>query len=256
VTDPRDVLEREATPPDAVIRYGTMPEQVADVRLPDHDRGRLVVLMHGGFWREAWDRAHTRPMADGLVAAGYAVTTPEFARTGGRGGWPTTFEDVALAVARVPALVSELPADRVDATRPLLLGHSAGGHLALWCAGKGLVNDYAGVVALAPVADLAAAYRRNLDDGAVAALLGGSPDDLPERYEQADPSRLPPPSVPVVVVHGTDDAQVPIELSRRYVDHAGAEMRPLPGVEHFGLIDPLSSAWAAVLAAVRSLPQA
>ncbi|MGH9251128.1 MAG: alpha/beta hydrolase family protein [Acidimicrobiales bacterium] len=251
MTDPRDVLSRPGSPPDAVIRYGSAPEHVVDLRLPlRRDRPHpLVVLLHGGFWRSVYDRTHTRPMADGLVAAGYAVATPEFARTGAGGGWPSTFDDVALAVARVPELVSEF----TDITGIVLVGHSAGGQLALWCASSNLPRAYAGVVALAPVADLTAAFRLDLDRGAVRALLGGSPEEVPERYDSCDPCRLPPPTGRVVVLHGAEDGQVPVEGSTRYAAHAGAALRVLPGVEHFGLIDPTSAAWAAVLEAVRSV---
>lgn len=256
VRDPREVLSRTASPPDAVVRYGTADEQVADLRLPQQPRGPLVVLLHGGYWRSEYDRVQMRPMADGLVDAGYAVATPEYARTGEGGGWPKTFDDAALAVSLLPMLARSLANDLGAAGRAVLVGHSAGGQLALWCASEGLLQGYAGVVALAPVADLAEAFRLDLDGGAVAALLGGSPDDVPERYAAADPCRLTPPDVPVIIVHGADDAQVPLDLSRRYAAHTGAELRVLDRVEHFGLIDPTSTGWPAVLEAVRSVQDA
>jgi acetyl esterase/lipase len=251
VRDPREVLGRKASPPDAVVRYGDGPEHVADLRLPRGAMGALVILLHGGFWRREYDRVHVRPMADGLVRAGYAVATPEYARTGAGGGWPSTFDDVALAVSRLPTLI----ADTATGAGPLLLvGHSAGGQLALWCAATGLPPGYAGVVALAPVADLAEAFRLDLDGGAVADLLGGSPDDVPDRYAATDPCALPAPAIPVVLVHGTDDTQVPPDLSRRYAAHTpSAELRILEGAEHFGLIDPLAAAWPAVIEALRSV---
>lgn len=114
------------------------------------------------------------------------------------------------------------------------------------------------MLALAPVADLAEAYRLDLDSGAVAALLGGSPAEHPERYADADPAVRVPPPTPTVVVHGTLDRQVPVALSRSYVAAAraaGSRIRlvELPGCEHFGLIDPESSAWPEVALALRSL---
>jgi acetyl esterase/lipase len=111
-------------------------------------------------------------MADGLVEAGYAVATPEYARTGAGGGWPATFDDVARAVAELPALVAGLANDVVSVDRVVLVGHSAGGQLALWSAVRGLPDGYVGAVALAPVADLTEAFRLDLDHGAVGALLG------------------------------------------------------------------------------------
>jgi acetyl esterase/lipase len=250
MSDPREVLNRTGSPPDAEIRYGPGPEQIADLRLPlRRVPVSTVVLLHGGFWRSGYDRNHVRPMADGLAEAGYAVATPEYARTGAGGGWPSTFDDVRLAVARLPELVG----DSVGCNDVVLVGHSAGGHLALWCAGLDLLDAYAGVVALAPVADLVAAFRLDLDGGAVRALLGGSPEQVPDHYDAADPSRLPVPTGRVVVLHGEEDAQVPVAGSIRYADHTGADLRLLPGVEHFGLIDPTSAAWPAVLSAVRSV---
>jgi acetyl esterase/lipase len=250
----REVLTRPASPPDAVLRYGPRADQIADLRVPPGTGAPLVVLLHGGFWRNTWDRTHTRPMADGLVDAGVAVITPEYARTGGGGGWPVTFDDVALAVAAVPGLVAAAAGGSVDTTtRTVLVGHSAGGQLALWCASQGLQAGYAGVVALAPVADLTEAFRLDLDGGAVLELMGGGPDEVPDRYDRVDPCRLAAPAVPVVILHGTDDLAVPAGLSERYAAHSGARLQPLPEVDHFGLIDPRSTAWPGVLAAVTSV---
>jgi acetyl esterase/lipase len=248
-TDPRDVLTRPAPPPDLTLRYGEHPDHVADVRFPPGGRGPLVVFVHGGFWRAAFDRAHSGPLAADLAARGYVAATVEFRRVGQPGGgWPGTLDDVAAAVTALPGLL-ERPGDR-----PVLAGHSAGGHLALWLAGRSpeLVR---GVLALAPVADLALAHARGLGDGAVAELLGGGPDEVPARYAAADPAARGPLVVPATIVHGDRDDRVPIEVSRAYADRTGGGVRlvELAGVEHFGVIDPLSSAWPAVLAALRDL---
>jgi hypothetical protein len=129
-----------------------------------------------GFWRAEYDRVHVRPLAHALHAAGYRVASPEFARTGAPGGgWPGTFDDVRLAVTTVPALLGLAPSEVV------LAGHSAGGHLALWAAGE-LVRAGTpprGVLALAAVSDLVEAYSLNLDNGAVALLVGGGPQRGP-----------------------------------------------------------------------------
>ncbi|ROT34320.1 S9 family peptidase [Micromonospora sp. HM5-17] len=260
--DPRSVLDRPAPPPDAQVRYGDHPDQVADLRTPAPGPPRpLVVVIHGGFWRAEYDRRHTGPLAADLAARGYPVAQLEYRRTGQPGGgWPGTLDDVAHGVTAVPALArAALPADRVAPGPPILLGHSAGGHLALWYATRAGA-DLRGVLALAPVADLTEAYRRDLDGGAVAALLGGGPDDVPERYAAADPARRPPPAVPVRIVHGRRDQQVPVELSVGYASlarRAGADLRlvELPDCEHFGLIDPLSAAWTAVIAGLHSLTE-
>jgi Dipeptidyl aminopeptidases/acylaminoacyl-peptidases len=259
--DPRAVLSRPAPPPDAQVRYGDHPDHVADLRAPAPGPSPrpLVVVIHGGFWRAEYDRTHTGPLAADLAARGYPVAQLEYRRTGQPGGgWPGTLDDVAAGVAALPDLARRgLPAGRVAPGPPILLGHSAGGHLALWYATLASA-DLRGVVALAPVADLAEAYRRDLDGGAVAALLGGGPDDVPERYAAADPARRTPPGVPVRIVHGRLDRQVPVEMSVGYAARArrsGADVRlvELPDCEHFGVIDPLSPAWATVLDALHSV---
>lgn len=262
-TDPRAVLTRPAPPPDATVRYGDHPDQIADLRLPaggSAGAGRpLVIVVHGGFWRAEYDRRHTGPLAADLAARGYPVAQLEYRRTGqDGGGWPGTLDDVAAGVAALPRLVAEATGVPEPAGRAaILLGHSAGGQLALWCAAE-LPSRVRGVLALAPVADLAEAYRLNLDDGAVAALLGGGPDTVPDRYAAADPCRRVPLAARTVVVHGTRDRQVPIGISRRYVSAARAaggivQFRELQNTEHFGLIDPLSEAWPNVTAALHSL---
>jgi acetyl esterase/lipase len=249
--EPADVLTRAAQLPDAVLRYGEHEEALVDVRLPDGPAPHpLVVLLHGGFWRQQWDRRHTRPLADALAAEGFVVASPEYRRVGGGGGWPATFDDVTAAIAALPDLLAGLG---VRTTTTTLLGHSAGGQLALWLANEPHQVDR--VVGLAPVGDLRAAACEGLGDFATQALLGGGPDAVPQRYDAADPAtRLHRrPNAQVVIVHGTDDAAVPVANSRGLVvRHPFVELRELPGVEHFALIDPRSAAWPAVLDAVRA----
>lgn len=253
-SDPRTILDIPAPPPDATVRYGEHPDQIADLRLPAPGRKPrpLVIVVHGGFWRDEWDRVHTGPLAADLAARGYPVAQLEYRRTGQPGGgWPGTFADVVAGITALPALAGW------DSTPPLLLGHSAGGHLALWYAVAGPA-PVLGVVALAPVADLAEAYRLDLDQGAVAALLGGGPDDVPDRYAEADPAARMPPIARSVIIHGTLDRHVPVEISRHYTAGARAvggyvTLVELPEAEHFALIDPRSSAWSAVTSALQSM---
>ena len=256
--DPRDVLSRPATEPDFTLRYGEHPDHVADVRLPAVPDAPLILFLHGGFWRAEWDRAHAGPLSADLAARGYAVATIEYRRTGqAGGGWPGTFSDVAAAAVAVPDLLAKEVAHRglrpVAVDRPILSGHSAGGHLALWY-GAVAPDAVGGVVALAPVADLVKAYELDLDAGAVADLLGGAPGAVPTAYRSADPMANLPSGVRTVLVHGADDQIVPVELSRDYCRSArragdDATLVELAGVEHFGVIDPQSAAWPAVLAA-------
>lgn len=235
------MLTRPAPPPDRTLRYGSDPDQLIDLRLPAEISKPLVVAIHGGFWRARWDRAHLGPFAADLVSNGWPVATLEFRRVGRDGGWPGTFEDVRAALDAVPGELGE----------PILTGHSAGGHLALWAAGEVPVR---GVLALAPVADLEAGYAQRLGDDAVRELLGGGPAEVPDRYTAADPMRRPPVG-PVTIVHGTEDEEVPIAISRRFAAAKGATLVELPGIEHFGVIDPASAAWPAVLTALSALTE-
>jgi acetyl esterase/lipase len=252
------------------LRYGPADDQIADLRLPaktDISQAPLILFLHGGFWRAEYDRTHTGSLTSALAAAGYIVCTPEFRRTGqDGGGWPGTFNDVALAVDTLPALtaatINSTPGNLV------LAGHSAGGHLALWTAARPRLPATSpwhtptrpgqGVVALAPASDLAACHALRLDNGAADDLIGGTPTTYPDRYAQADPAALIPLGTPVHIVHGSQDDRVPAAMSRDYTARATASgdkvvLDELPACGHFELIDPLSSAWPAVLGAFHSI---
>jgi acetyl esterase/lipase len=257
VSNPRDVLDRTAPPPDAAVRYGRLPEHVADVRWPTQrsaDAAPLVVVVHGGFWRAEFDRTHTGPQCAGLADDGYAVAAIEYRRTGmPGGGFPGTLEDVATALQLVPGLVAaaaEVAGVAVDTARTVALGHSAGGHLVAWAATQATTAATA-AISLGGVLDLAQAAALGLDPGeggsAVEALLGGQPADVPELYAACDPAALGRPLIPVTAVHGADDDVVPPALSLSYADRTSQEVVVLPGIEHFGLIDPQSPAWPVVL---------
>jgi acetyl esterase/lipase len=264
--DPSDVLTRATEPPDAVVRYADHADGVIDVFLPA-SVGRpselcpLAVFVHGGFWRQEYGREHVRPLANALVTHGMVVAVPEYRRTGGAGGWPQTGEDVEAAVVAVRRLIAEVAPGWVDPEAPLVLsGHSAGGHLALWAGlrlGRPAVDS---IVALAPIADLRFAAHERLDGDATTLLLGGGPDAVPDAYDAADPfagltAHSPGDSQhpSVTVIHGTADAQVPVTMSRAVAQrHPRVEYVELDGVDHFALIDPLSTVFASsVLPAIR-----
>src|SRR5215472_3414165 len=283
--DHADVLTRLGRSPDLVLSYGDGTDQVADVHLPPHrvsaarggdKRVPLIIFLHGGFWRAEYGREHTRPLAEALAEAGFAVCAPEYRRTGQPGGgWPGTFDDVAAAADWLPALVAEAASGLVAADRAqaVVAGHSAGGHLALWAASRHHLppespwhaenTRWRGVVALAAVSDLAGAHRKQLGNGAAGELMGGGPilfgDE--DRYREADPSLLLPAGAPVWLVHGMADDSVPYVMTLDYARWArAAGARPaeatcvlLPGAGHFAVIDPLSPEWPQVVDAFRRL---
>ncbi|MBA0052998.1 alpha/beta fold hydrolase [Streptomyces sp. AJS327] len=216
------LLDRPVPAPDRTEQYGPHPSQLVDIYGADAS-GPNIALLHGGYWRAAYDRAYLRPFAAALAATGRTVALIEYRRIGDGGGWPRTVEDVDAAL------------DHLGAPPSVLFGHSSGGHLAL-CAAARRERAAGRVVVLAPVADLARAHELRLSDGAVAELLGGArPGD--SLMWEADPMRLLP-RVPVEILHGTADGDVPLELSRRYASNWGARLHLLPGAGHFAALTP------------------
>ncbi|GAB4099943.1 alpha/beta hydrolase [Sinomonas halotolerans] len=237
------------------ISYGEHPDQWGELHLPvpgQPVRGTVVVI-HGGYWRNQWTADLGRPAAEDLAAHGFAAWNLEYRRAPGPdgrgdGGWPATFEDIAAGIDHV----AQLAGHGVDPARVALLGHSAGGHLAVWAAGRqGLPADApgagpavvpVGVVSQAGVLDLAAAHRLRLSDDAAANLMHGTADERPHEYALADPLRALPTGVPVLAVHSPADEAVPMALSRDYVEAARAagdpaELHAVDG-DHFAIITP------------------
>jgi acetyl esterase/lipase len=235
--------------------YGPGPDQFLELTLPAGDGpAPVVVVLHGGFWRAAYGIELARPLAADLAARGWAAVAVEYRRVGAGGGWPTTLEDVAAALDALPDLPG---AGRLDLTDVTVVGHSAGGQLAAWAAGRSRLPDGApggrplvavtAAVLQAGVLDLAAAVTADLGAGATVDFLGGPPDEHPERYAAADPVRLLPTGAAVLCVHGTGDTTVPLEQSERYAAAAVAagdrvEVAPVPG-DHMVVIDLTGEAW-------------
>ncbi len=249
-------MPTSATPPPArTTAYGDDPAQVYDVRLPSGSgSGATVIVVHGGFWREEWDREHAAAQAQGLADAGHHVAVVEYRRTGmPGGGWPGTFRDIAAAVAAV----------RSDTTLPdrcVLVGHSAGGQLVALAAAQPWAHGLAGAISLAGCVDVALSAAMDLGDGAVQAFLGVSHSATEGAWADADPS-LHVPAVPVLLVHGSEDDTVPPVISDSYVaktsrsgeQHAEVALHGIPGAGHFQLIDPQHPAFATVLDLVAAL---
>jgi acetyl esterase/lipase len=242
-------------------RYGPDRSQRAELRLPPGAGPRpVMILIHGGSWSKRYGKIVMRGLAGDLVRRGWATWNIEYRRLGNGGGWPTTFEDVAAAVDHLSTLDAPLDFERVS-----MVGHSAGGHLALWAAGReklarGVPGAIDGeprvrlqrVIAQAGVCDLVGAYRM-WHGGAVRALMGGSPDELPDRYAAGNPLAHVPVGMSTLLVHGVLDETVSVRLSRAYAAAALAAGGDLELVEiegeagrHRVHVDPRGSAWAAV----------
>ncbi len=257
----RDVLTSGRT-----HRYGPDRSQRAELHLPARVSGPaqsgshpVMILIHGGSWRKRYGKVVMRALAGDLVRRGWAVWNIEYRRVGDGGGWPATFADVAAAIDHLGGLGAPL-----DLTRVSMLGHSAGGHLALWAAGReklppgapGAIEGeprvrFQRVISQAGVCDLVGAYREL--DSAVGALMGGAPEELPERYAVANPLSNVPLEVPVLLVHGVLDETVSVRRSRDYAAAAltaggRVELVEIEGEagRHRAHIDPRGPAWAVV----------
>ncbi|AZI59331.1 alpha/beta hydrolase [Nakamurella antarctica] len=213
----------------------------------------LVVIIHGGYWFSSYGLDLGAPLALDLQARGYTCWNLEYRRNGNGGEWPNIFADVAEGIDLL-ASMQDVPRGKV-----LVIGHSAGGQLAVWAAGRHTLPvgqpgaqpkvAVAGVVSQAGVLDLTTADKLGLGGGAVAGLVGGSPSRYPERYRAADPLEMVPIGVPVRCVHSRDDGVVPYEQSQTYVASAvlagdNATLTTVDG-NHFALIDIDSAAWRA-----------
>lgn len=245
--------------------YGDDPSQWAELFLPGGTETRgVAVVIHGGYWRSQYGAELGEPLAKDLASHGMAAWNLEYRRAGNGGGWPQTFADVLNGIDKLRDAAGEhgLGLDRVVA-----LGHSAGGHLAVWAAGRsrlgalglpdadrqlqrnddGAAVHLTGVVSQSGLLNLAEADRLDLSNGAVSNFLGGSSERYPKRHKYADPMTAVPLNVPVVALHTTEDDTVPISQSETYAAAARAagaavQLVKVPG-DHFALIDTKAPAY-------------
>ena len=263
-----DILERELPDLGQRIAYGPEPQHFGDLRLPAGTGPHPVVIgVHGGYWRARYDLNHFGHACSALTATGFATWNIEYRRTGEPGGgWPGTFLDVAAAADFLRVLA---PQYHLALNHVLSLGHSAGGHLAFWLAGRHKIASdspiftpdplpLSGAVSLAGAVDLRHTWALGLSDNATGLLMGGSPTEFPERYAAGSPYDLLPLDIRQFLLHGTDDTDLPLEVSERYVRRAAAKgdsatLLTLPDVGHFELIDPTSNVWPTVLSVVAAL---
>jgi acetyl esterase/lipase len=267
-----EVAASPAPPADHREAYGSGPLQFGELRIPKQlSRAPVVVFLHGGCWRAAYDLAHTAAAAAALVEAGYAVWVPEYRRVGDDGGgWPGTFEDVGNAIDHVRVLASRYPV--LDTTRVIVAGHSAGGQLALWGASRrpgewpsaSRGTDplrVTGVVSLAGITDMAAYASPSGCGSAVVPLMGGTQAAVPDRYRLVSPIERVPLGVPVRIVHGAADPIVPVGESHAFAARLTAAgehpvVTEVAGAGHFDVVAPQSAAWPAVIEAMRALTAA
>jgi acetyl esterase/lipase len=238
-----DVLALPARSPDMRIQYAASALQFGDLWLPVRESAvasaaPLVVLVHGGCWLNAFAVEHTWPMAAALAQTGVAVWSLEYRRVGDEGGgWPGSLDDIDTALARLDLLAGY----GIDLGRVVLVGHSAGGHLALLASQRGV--DAVAVIGLAAITDITRyAAGTNTCQQAAPQFMGGTPADKPTEYSLANPAdRNPHPAT--ILFYGDADVIVPPEQARLN----GAEAVFVAGAGHFDWIHPGSRAFRAFL---------
>jgi acetyl esterase/lipase len=248
------------------LAYGNDPQQFGELRLPPGPGPHpVVIVIHGGCWFAEYDLHHLAAFAAALTKLGVATWSLEYRRIGNAGGaWPGTFQDVAAGTDYLRDVAKKHP---LDLRRVVVIGHSAGGQLALWLAArKNLPKTsvlysanplpLAGVVALAGISDLKK-YRPHCNDS-VNKLLGGAPEQFADRYQQTSPLELLPLKVPVRLLHGAKDRIVPLVLGKEFEAAAqqkgdDVKLTTLESAGHFDLISPLAQEWNVVETAVQTL---
>lgn len=247
MTTSTDILSLPAPKADARVPYGADNNQFLDMRLPG-TRGShpLAIVIHGGYWRAKYDLQYTGHLCAALTAKGIATANLEYRRVGDPGGgWPGTFADVRAAYQ---FLAQNAHQYNFDPKQVAVIGHSAGAQLALCLAAHEAPIKSA--ISLAGVVDLQRAYALHLSNDAVVEFLGGTPDEVRDHYQEADPMQLKI-RARQWILHGTMDVDVPPELSRNYAaikTKAKEDIRLLEiaGAGHFDLVDPRSAAWKEV----------
>lgn len=250
-----EILTLPPPPADRRLPYGTDPNQFGDLRLPQgKERFPVIMNIHGGFWRAKYDLLHAGHLCAAFTQKGCATWNVEYRRVGNPGGgWPGTFEDIASAYRFLPQIAQE---HNLDTDRIVMMGHSAGGQLALCLAAH--ESSVKRAVSLAGVVDLQETYHLHLSNDAVVEFLGGKPSEVPDHYHEADPGQLAMPQARQILVHGGNDDVIPVAFSRDYAgkkNKAGERVTlvEITKADHFDLIDPRSAAWPQIEARVLEL---
>jgi len=261
-------MDMPAPAADTRLHYGQDALQFGDLRMPAGAGPHPVaIVIHGGFWRAKYGLPYAGHMAAALTAAGIATWNVEYRRIGNPGGgWPGTFLDAASGADYARELARKYP---LNLEKVISIGHSAGGHLAVWLAGRRRISQgdtlatadpikLRGAISLAGLVDLRRAWELKLGDNAVDVLMGGPPAKLAERYRTASPIEMAPLGIKVRLVHGTEDSIVPIEISNGYQKAASrvgddARLVVLGGADHFAVVDPRSEHWATVEKTAREM---
>ncbi len=242
---------RLAPAPDVRIAYGADPEQFVELRVPTGGRRHpVVMLIHGGCWLSQYDVSHLAAAAESLRQQGVATWAVEYRRAGHAGGGdPGSFDDIRAAY---DLLIAQGRARHLDRSRIVLMGHSAGGHLALWLASEPGVK-VRGTVGLAAVTDPASFAQPTGCGAGITRFMGGAPQALAEAYAARSPVARAAPRTNVILLAARDDRIVPKSQVDAYLSRfPGTVTKEVPG-GHFDLVAPWTEAWRAVRAELETL---
>ena len=264
----KDLLAVPPTPADHVISYGKDSLQFGQLRLPEREGPHpVIIIIHGGCWLSQYDLQHISPLATELTKEGFATWSLEYRRVGSEGGgWPNTFLDVAQGADYLRELAKKFP---LDLNRVITLGHSAGGHLALWLAARHKLSSVSplytnnpllisGVVSLAGVGDLSLPEYQAICGSVVPKLMGGNPSQVPDRYAHGSPIELLPLDIPQILIQGAEDSTVSLTSAQAYHETAQksgdkTDLVVIQDAGHFEVVIPTTTCYSEVRKAVLAL---
>ncbi len=269
------VQEFQAIPyaaPDHRLAYGTTASQIGELRIPTgNGLHPVVLLIHGGCWKQPYaSLQELGPLGDALKADGIATWNIEYSRLYEAGsGWPGTYLDTGRALDHLRVLAEEY---RLDLNRVVVVGHSAGGHLAMWAAARSRLPKESqlfaanplrvkGVINLAGTMDMkdnVENMQAGCHDTVVSGMLGGTPQQVPERYAQASAINLLPLGIPQLLIWGEYEDFIPLPLAQKYVKAAtqagdAVKVIVVPEVGHFDLASPFTASWPVLQSSIKAM---
>ncbi|WP_434928426.1 alpha/beta hydrolase [Shewanella sp. HL-SH2] len=242
-----------------IIYYGNNSQQFAHLYLPKGTTNiAVVIVIHGGYWKDnhSLETYATSAIVEYLQDFDVAILNLEYRRMNAIGAninapWPATFKDVADGLDHLKVIGAQ---HSLDLERVLLIGHSAGGHLATWAASRGnIARDselYCAsplaikrVIAISAILNLFAANEVDQPEQ-INRLMGGEASTMHQRYLSCDPLSLNSKSINLTLVHGAQDTCVSINQTQQYCLYAKGKVNQviMAEADHFSML-PHEGQW-------------